>query len=62
MSFDFNLNGLSTAYNEAIQREDFTFAFEIKIQKGHFIFLCFFLIKIKNLEINYFFISKTLTV
>ncbi|MDA3977578.1 hypothetical protein [Gallibacterium sp. AGMB14963] len=42
MSFDFNLNGLSTAYNEAIKRKDFTFAFEIKYQKGHFIFFMFF--------------------
>ena len=42
MPADFNLNGLHNAYNEAISRGDFTFAFEISMPPGRFIFFMFF--------------------
>ncbi|HGO5848460.1 DUF6037 family protein [Mannheimia haemolytica] len=42
MSVKFNLTGLHNAYSEAIQRRDFTFAFEVSMPPGRFIFFMFF--------------------
>lgn len=42
MPADFNLNRLYNAYHEAICRGDFTFAFEIFMPPGRFIFFMFF--------------------
>ena len=42
MPADFNLTGLHNAYHEAIHRGDFTFAFEISMPPGRFIFFIFF--------------------
>lgn len=42
MPAGFNLTGLHNAYHEAIHRGDFTFAFEISMPPGRFIFFMFF--------------------
>lgn len=42
MPADFNLTGLYNAYHEAIRRGDFTFAFEVRMPPGRFIFFMFF--------------------
>lgn len=42
MPANFNLTGLHNAYHEAIRRDDFTFAFEISMPPGRFIFFMFF--------------------
>lgn len=42
MPANFNLSGLHNAYNQAVKRGDFTFAFEVSIPPGRFIFFMFF--------------------
>lgn len=42
MAKGFNLTGLHNVYHEAIRRSDFTFAFEINLSPGRFIFFMFF--------------------